>query len=684
MALISFPLHALFFLCFFLFLFLGFVVQGNVDELRALMELKSSLDPESLQLSSWTADGEPCGGEFEGVGCNAAGKVANISLQGKGLSGSISPAVARLRSLTGLYLHFNNISGAIPIEIANLTALSDLYLNVNNLSGGIPEELGAMVALQVLQLSNNKLTGSIPPHLGLLKSLNLLALQSNSLNGAIPATLGDLFELKWLDLSSNHLFGSVPVKISQLLQLTFLDVQNNLLSGNVPSELKRLGPSFKYGNNTGLCGSGFTDLRVCTSADLNASRPEPFSAGLTPQDLPQSVNISSDCSTTHCSSSSNSSNLAIIIAVTIAVFGVVVCALMAFFWLQNYRKQKLSSGLLRGSNSLLSTDPTKCSYQTASPLISLEYSSRWDPMTDERSGIGSSHEAPQIYRFNLEEIECATQYFSEVNLLSKKSSFAATYKGILRDGTEIAVKRISKTSCKSEEAEFLKGLKALTLLRHENLVGLRGFCYSRARGECFLIYDFVANGSLSEYLDVKGHEIHKVLDWSVRVCIIKGIAKGLEYLHSNKPIKPSLLHQNMSSTKVLIDHHFNPLLSGSGLHKLLADDVIFSSLKTSAAMGYLAPEYTVVGRFSEKSDVYAFGVIMFQILTGKTRISHLRPEVESGKLEDLIDENLQGNYSKPEAAKLAGMALLCTSEVPNQRPTMEAVLQELDGSRCKN
>ncbi|KAG6482984.1 hypothetical protein ZIOFF_059624 [Zingiber officinale] len=179
-------------------------------------------------------------------------------------------------------------------------------------------------------------------------------------------------------------------------------------------------------------------------------------------------------------------------------------------------------------------------------------------MTDERSSIGSSQEAPQIYRFNLEEIECATQYFSEVNLLSKKISFAATYKGILHDGTEVAVKRINKTSCK-------------------------------ARGECFLIYDFVANGSLSEYLDVKCNKIHKVLDWSVRVCIIKGIAKGMEYLHSDKPSKPSLLHQNMSSTKVLIDRHFNPLLSSSALHKLLADDAIFSSLKTCPWFSWIKP-----------------------------------------------------------------------------------------------
>ncbi|XP_042470500.1 LRR receptor-like serine/threonine-protein kinase ER2 [Zingiber officinale] len=685
MALIMFQIHCPFFFFFFFSLFfLSFVVQGNDDELRALMELKSSLDPEGRRLSSWVLDGEPCRGQFEGVACDAAGKVANISLQGKGLSGSISPAVERLRGLTGLYLHFNNISGEIPRAIANLTALTDLYLNVNNLSGGIPEECEAMVGLQVLQLSNNKLTGGIPPQLGLLKSLNLLTLQSNSLSGAIPATLGDLTELKWLDLSFNHIFGSVPVKLSQLSQLTFLDVQNNLLSGSVPTELKKLGPNFKYGNNTGLCGSGFSGLMVCSSSDLNASRPEPFSASLTPQDLPQSVNITSDCSTSHCFGSSNSPNLVIVIAATIATFGVLVCALMAAFWLRNHRKQNLVSALHKASNSLLVTDPTKCSYRTASPLISLEYSSHWDPLTDERTSIGSSQEAPQIYRFNLEEIECATQYFSEANLIGKKSSFAATYKGRLRDGTEIAVKRINKTSCKSEEAEFLMGLKALTLLRHENLIGLRGFCYSRARGECFLIYDFAANGSLSEYLDIKCHEIHNVLDWPIRVSIVKGIAKGMEYLHSNQPNKPSLLHQNLSSTRVLIDCHFNPQISGAGLHKLLAEDVIFSCLKTSAAMGYLAPEYAVVGRFSEKSDVYAFGVIVFQLLTGKTRTCHLRPDAESGKLEDLIDESLQGNYSKPEAAKLAGIALLCTSEVPNQRPTMEAVVQELEGSRCRN
>lgn len=122
-------------------------VLGNT-ELRALLELKSSLDPENKLLKSWTSEGDPCSGSFEGVACNEHRKVANISLQGKGLSGKVSGAVAELKCLSGLYLHYNKLSGEIPKEISNLTELTDLYLNVNNLSGGIPPEIVNMDSLQ--------------------------------------------------------------------------------------------------------------------------------------------------------------------------------------------------------------------------------------------------------------------------------------------------------------------------------------------------------------------------------------------------------------------------------------------------------------------------------------------------------------------------------------------------------
>lgn len=153
---------------------------------------------------------------------------------------------------------------------------------------------------------------------------------------------------------------------------------------------------------------------------------------------------------------------------------------------------------------------------------------------------------------------------------------------------------------------------------------------------------------------------------------------GIAYLHGNKGNKPSLVHQNISAEKVLIDTRYNPLLSDSGLHKLLADDIVFSILKASAAMGYLAPEYTSTGRFTEKSDVYAFGMIVLQIISGKRKISLVtRQAVESCKVQDFIDANLEGNFSESEAAKLGKIALLCTHESPNHRPAMENVLQEL-------
>ncbi|KAF8380438.1 hypothetical protein HHK36_027925 [Tetracentron sinense] len=652
-------------------------VSGNA-ELRALMEMKASLDPENKFLSSWTSHGDPCSGSFLGVVCNEHGKVANITLQGKGLYGKVPPAVAGLQCLSGLYLHYNSLSGEIPREISNLTELSDLYLDVNNLSGSIPPEIGNMASLQVLQLCYNKLTGSIPTQLGSLKKLTVLALQSNQLTGAVPASLGDLEALMRLDLSFNHLFGSIPGRLADVPLLEVLDVRNNTLTGKVPTALKRLNEGFQFGNNSGLCGIEFGLLEVCTDLDYPNIKPEPFGPGTNgsvPKVIPESANIRMHCNQTHCSNSSKTPPIAIVGGVIAVTVTLTVTGLLIFTW-HRRQKQKIGS-TFDTSDSRLSTDQAKEVYRkSASALISLEYSNGWDPLADGRSGAGFSQEVLQSFRFNMEEVESATQYFSEVNLLGK-SNFSAIYKGILRDGSVVAIKSINKSSCKSEETEFLKGLNILTSLRHENLVGLRGFCCSRGRGECFLIYDFVPNRNLSCYLDVKDGN-GQVLEWSTRVSIIKGIAKGMEYLHSNKANKAALVHQNISAEKVLIDQRFNPVLSDSGLHKLLADDIVFSVLKASAAMGYLAPEYTTTGRFTEKSDVYAFGVIVFQILAGKQRITHLvQLGAESCKLEDLMDADLKGKFSESEATKLARIALLCTHDSPNHRPTMVTVIQEL-------
>ncbi|XP_074281889.1 putative cysteine-rich receptor-like protein kinase 39 [Silene latifolia] len=657
----------------------------KTQELEPLLDLKTSLDPTNKFLTSWSSNGDPCDGTFEGIGCNEMGQVANISLQGKGLMGQLSPSISKLKYLNGLYLHFNSLHGVIPKEISDLTNLVDLYLDVNNFSGVIPTEIAKMESLQVLQLCYNQLTGSIPTQLGSLKKLTVIALQSNQLTGAIPASLGGLEALVRLDLSFNHLFGSIPTPVAEAPLLQSFDIRNNTLSGNVPTSLQRLSEGFKYANNRGLCGEGFITLEACPDADhLGQIRPEPYGGragaghGFQTKDIPETANVQPNCNGNDCPKPRKKSHASAAVGIVVVILGLSVISAFIF---TKYRrtKQKLGSSFELTENrlSLSTTDqPKEYCRKNGSPLISLEYPNGWDPLSDGRSISGFSNELLQGFRFNLEEVECATQHFSPSHLLGK-SGLSAVYRGVLRDGTVVAVKRISKSSCKSEEAEFLKGLNLLTSLRHPNLVRLRGFCCSRGRGECFLVYDFVPNGNVLKYLDLKGGDPN-VLEWSTRVKIIHGIAKGILYLHSNKVNKSPLIHQNISAKKVLIDHRFNPIITDSGLPKLLTNDTVFSALKASAAMGYLAPEYTNTGRFTDKSDVYAFGILAFQILSGRRKIPNsMRGGLELPTFQEYIDSNIHGKFSEVEAAKIAKIALNCTHDSPADRPSMDVVVLEL-------
>lgn len=671
-----------FHLLFSMFLFIVFTtsqtVLGNA-ELRALMDLKSSLDPEGKILTSWISNGNPCSGSFEGVACNEHRKVANISLQGKGLSGSLSSAVAELKCLSGLYLHYNNLSGEIPSQISNLTELVDLYLDVNNLSGRIPPEIGNMASLQVLQLGDNQLVGNIPTQMGSLKQLTTLALQYNKLTGQIPLSLGNLENLSRLNLSFNNFSGAIPAALANIAHLEVLDIQNNSLSGTVPSALNRLGEGFQGANNQGLCGVGISTLRACNKEpDLNVSNIDTSdqdhlknSNPATPR--PEPANFQMHCNQTHCSKSRSVPIIITASVITIITLTLIGAGLFTFVKYRR-RKQKISSNSSEGKFS--PQQPKELYRKSPSTLVNLDYYNGCYPMPDDQNAGGLSNEYLNQFRFNVDEVESATQYFSEVNLL-RKSKFSATYKGVLRDGSLVAITSINMSCCKTEEAEFVKGLSLLTSLRHENVVKLRGFCCSSSRGECYLINDFAMMGDLSQYLDIEDRSGH-LLDWSKRVTIIKGIAKGIGYLHSNEASKPTIVHQNISVENVLLDKDFNPLIMNAGLPKLLADDVVFSALKVSAAMGYLAPEYITTGRFTEKSDIYAFGVIVLQVLSGKTTIGgSIRTAFQSFKFDDCIDTNLRGRYSNSEASILTKLGMQCIHESPDERPNMVDVIQEL-------
>lgn len=290
---------------------------------------------------------------------------------------------------------------------------------------------------------------------------------------------------------------------------------------------KRLDRGFQYNNNPGLCGFGFPSLRACSSLDNTYI-----------SDLPFGVNTNKSASGPHTvmsqahSSHSRMLRIALVAGTLTAAIAFIVTGSLTFYRYRR-RKQKIGSAI-DASESRMSTDHSKevCS-RSASPLVSLEYSSGWDPLDDGiyGNGLGMPQQALQGFRFTLEEVESATHYFSEANLLGK-SKFSAVYKGMLRDGSRVAIRNINFTSCKSEEADFVNGLNLLTSLRHENLIRLRGFCCSKGRGECYLIYDFAPKGELSKYLDLEDGSSQS-LNWSTRFSIVKGIAKGKFYRNSS-------------------------------------------------------------------------------------------------------------------------------------------------------
>lgn len=302
---------------------------------------------------------------------------------------------------------------------------------------------------------------------------------------------------------------------------------------------------FLYINNPGLCGTEFPNLVTCKSL-FDPSKPEPFEPGnISTEGLPASVKPNDEkCSDeSNCRKSMQYSRMALVFGVVGIIFASTISGLSIFVW---HRRQNQK---IRSTNDACNS---QVSGKNVAPLISLEYSNGWDPLAKGSSTY--SQEILESFIFNLDEVERATQCFSELNLLGK-SNMSGIYRGILRDGSVVVVKSINKTSCKSDETEFLKGLKILTSLKHENLVRLRGFCCSKSWGECFLVYDFASNGNLLQYLDLQKGDT-KILEWSTRVSIIYGIARGqfIYFLFNDTHILN--LESDSSSYHVLLSSFF--------------------------------------------------------------------------------------------------------------------------------
>ncbi|XP_048612374.1 cysteine-rich receptor-like protein kinase 17 isoform X1 [Brassica napus] len=289
-------------------------------------------------------------------------------------------------------------------------------------------------------------------------------------------------------------------------------------------------------------------------------------------------------------------------------------------------------------------------------------------------------------QFDLKTIEAATNNFSEHNKLGE-GGFGEVYKGMLMNGTEVAVKRLSKTSGQGE-VEFKNEVVVVAKLQHRNLVRLLGF--SLHGEEKLLVYEFVPNQSLDYFLFDPSKRVQ--LNWTVRRNIVVGITRGVLYLHQDSRLK--IIHRDLKASNILLDAHMNPKIADFGMARIFGvDQTVANTARVVGTFGYMPPEYVTHGQFSTKSDVYSFGVLILEIISGRKNSSFYQMDGlvnnlvtyvwrlwENESLIELVDNGIKEDCKRDEVIRYIHIGMLCVQENPVDRPTLSTIYQMLTNS----
>ncbi|KAI3451058.1 hypothetical protein Pfo_007723 [Paulownia fortunei] len=660
------------------------------------------------------------------------------------LHGEIPQEFMYLKSLENLILDFNDLTGSIPASLSNCLNLNWISLSNNQLSGEIPASLGRLANLAILKLGNNSLSGTIPAELGDCRSLIWLDLNTNFLNGTIPPGLfkqsgniavavltgksychgaGNLLEfggirqeqlnristrhpcnftrvykgitqptfnhngsMIFLDLSYNKLDGSIPKELGSMFYLSILNMGHNDLSGPIPQELGGLKSvailDLSYNRLNGTIPQSLTSLTLLGDIDLSNNNlsgmiPEsaPFdtfpdyrfanNSGLCGYPLPPCGSGLGARSGQHPKSHRKQASLAGSVAMGLlfslfCIFGLIIVAVET----KKRRKKKeaaLEAYMENHSNSATAHSNWKLSARDA---LSINLATFEKPLR----------------KLTFADLLEATNGFHNDSLIGS-GGFGDVYKAQLKDGSIVAIKKLIHVSGQGDR-EFTAEMETIGKIKHRNLVPLLGYC--KVGEERLLVYEYMKYGSLEDVL----HDRKKIgikLNWSARRKIAIGAARGLAFLHHN--CIPHIIHRDMKSSNVLLDENLEARVSDFGMARLMsAMDTHLSVSTLAGTPGYVPPEYYQSFRCSTKGDVYSYGVVLLELLTGRqptdsadfgdnNLVGWVKQHAKM-RISDVFDPELIKEDPSLEIELLQHLKLACSclDDRPWKRPTMIQVM----------
>ncbi|KAL9360937.1 hypothetical protein Peur_049060 [Populus x canadensis] len=608
-------------------------------------------------------------GEIPASLCNG-GNLTKLILFNNSFSGPIPDSLSTCFSLVRVRMQNNFLSGAIPVGLGKLGKLQRLEMANNSLTGQVPIDLAFSSSLSFIDISRNRLRSSLPSTVLSIQNLQTFMASNNNLEGEIPDQFQDRPSLSALDLSSNHFSGSIPASIASCEKLVNLNLKNNRLTGEIPKAVAMM-PALAV-----------LDL---SNNSLTGGLPENFGSSPALEMLNVSYNkLQGPVPANGVLRAINPDDLVGNVGLCGGVLPPCSHSLLNASGQRNVHTKRIVAGWLIGISSVFAVGIAlvgarllyKRWYSNGSCFEkSYEMGSGewpWRLMAYQRLGFTSS-----------DILAC----LKESNVIGMGATGTVYKAEVPRSNTVVAVKKLWRSGADIEtgsSSDFVGEVNLLGKLRHRNIVRLLGFLHNDS--DMMILYEYMHNGSLGEVLH--GKQAGRLLvDWVSRYNIALGVAQGLAYLHHD--CRPPVIHRDIKSNNILLDTDLEARIADFGLARMMIRKNETVSM-VAGSYGYIAPEYGYTLKVDEKIDIYSYGVVLLELLTGKRPldpefgesvdiVEWIRRKIrDSRSLEEALDQNV-GNckHVQEEMLLVLRIALLCTAKLPKDRPSMRDVITML-------